>query len=113
MVVDESEEGVLSAVCCTLRHSVTRAAPRLPIPQALFVLFPRVCRPPAHTMAQKHWLMKAEPDSRIVKGKDVKVRVSAPSGYMRARLEPHSAVQRGRLRVRQDDAVGGRPQCRG
>jgi hypothetical protein len=24
----------------------------------------------------KHWLMKAEPDSRIVKGKDVKVRMA-------------------------------------
>lgn len=24
---------------------------------------------------RKYWLMKAEPDSRIVKGKDVKVRV--------------------------------------
>ena len=28
----------------------------------------------ACTMTKKHWLMKAEPDSRIVKGKDVKVR---------------------------------------
>ena len=110
MVVDESEEGVLSAVCCTLRHSVTRAAPRLPIPQALFVLFPRVCPPPAHTMAQKHWLMKAEPDSRIVKGKDVKVRPS--DVVVCARLSSGNAVvQRGRLRGRQDDALGGGAQC--
>lgn len=27
-------------------------------------------------MSPKHWLMKAEPDSRIVKGKDVKVCVA-------------------------------------
>lgn len=29
--------------------------------------------PPAPRMATKYWLLKAEPDSRIVKGKDVKV----------------------------------------
>ena len=28
-----------------------------------------------HRMSSNYWLMKAEPDSRIVKGKDVKVSV--------------------------------------
>ena len=56
-----ARRGLLSAVCAT-------PAPAFPAPTT-FPLFPTT---PA--MSTKHWLMKAEPDSRIVKGKDVKVR---------------------------------------
>ena len=66
-----SEEGVLSAVCCTLRHFVT--LPRLPQRVFARTASHRVCPSPPRPMSPKHWLMKAEPDSRIVKGKDVKV----------------------------------------
>ena len=85
-----------------LRHPASTTQPRLRLPSRL--------APILHTMSTKHWLMKAEPDSRIVKGKDVKVRPS--DVVVCARLSSGNAVvQRGRLRGRQDDALGGGAQC--
>ncbi|TFY56772.1 hypothetical protein EVJ58_g7435 [Rhodofomes roseus] len=63
-------------------------------------------------MSPKHWLMKAEPDSRIVKGKDVKVRGGQSFGRQ-SEVDTKRAVQCGRLREREDDALGGRQECRG
>jgi predicted RNA-binding protein with PUA-like domain len=37
-----------------------------------------------------YWLMKAEPDSRVVKGKDVKVRVGSYPDHSRHRLAQFS-----------------------
>jgi hypothetical protein len=59
-------------------------------PLAKRVTNPRLRRqlPPAMTqMAAKYWLLKAEPDSRIVKGKDVKVIVSCVNSQARSNFK--------------------------
>ncbi|KAI0737676.1 hypothetical protein C8Q80DRAFT_1210303 [Daedaleopsis nitida] len=61
-------------------------------------------------MSAKCWLMKAEPDSRVVKGKDVKVR--SESGYMRASgAKRGTVVQRRRFRDCKDNTLGRSAEC--
>jgi len=68
------------------------------------------CVAPYHlNMSTRYWLLKAEPDSRLVKGRDVKVT------HIRFLLPPifHSeAVQRGRFRTYQDVILGRSSQLR-
>ena len=93
MVVDESEEGVLSAVCCTLRPFVT--PPRLrvrPLRPALPLSASSLAALSSTAMAPKYWLMKAEPDSRVVKGKDVKVRSHGVAICARVRTKRASSA---------------------
>jgi protein phosphatase-4 regulatory subunit 3 len=41
----------------------------------------------------QHWLMKAEPNSRIVKGKEVKVSASHGHSFISANLQPKFSVE--------------------
>ena len=81
----DGEEGVLSAVCCTLRPFVT--PPRLRVRP----LRPALPRPASSlaalsstAMAPKYWLMKAEPDPRLENGTDVSFSIDDLAG----RTEP-------------------------
>lgn len=71
-----------------------------------------------HTMAVKHWLMKAEPDSRIVKGKDVKVsdssclKTTTDIRWSSAWVLKLLIVQYRRLRVCSDNPMGRSTKCR-
>ncbi|KAI0696898.1 hypothetical protein BC835DRAFT_1340061, partial [Cytidiella melzeri] len=62
--------------CVTLRPSAVHSSSPLLVDQLQLHLLARSPGGTFSTMVQ-HWLMKAEPDSRIVKGKDVHHRIQA------------------------------------
>lgn len=58
---------------------------------------PRIIKPTTTHKAIMPWLMKAEPDSRIVKGKDVKastVMVDASAGFVLSVSSPLTTLRR-------------------
>ena len=92
-LASSSRKGVLSAVCCTLRPFVT--PPRLrvrPLRPALPLSASSLAALSSTAMAPKYWLMKAEPDSRVVKGKDVKVRSHGVAICARVRTKRASSA---------------------